>query len=62
MKEFNIDEMVDNFLSWKLPEDFAPDCGITFTPINHPNMWPVGTNLLTAAQARAMIEHMIAGG
>jgi len=54
------DTMVDRFLSWKLPENFSPDCGITFTPINHPNSWPIGTNLLTADQARAMLEYVLA--
>ncbi len=51
--------MVDRFLSWRLPNDFAPDCGITFKPVNHPNSWPVGTNLFTADQATAMLEHVL---
>lgn len=61
------DEMVNRFLGWKLPEDFAPDCGITFKPMRNEHMpWggdknePVGTNLLTAVQARAMLEHVLA--
>ena len=53
-------EMVTRFLGWKLPQDFMPDGGVTFTPINHPNAWPIGTNLLTAVQARAMLEHVLA--
>lgn len=56
-------EMVDRFLSWKLPQDFAPDCHISFKlpdPVLNPNpSWPVGTNLLTAVQARAMLEHVL---
>ena len=65
------DEMVTRFLGWKLPEDFQPDCGISFTP--HFNVeWnakqgkppqrhePVGTNLFTATQAKAMLEHVLA--
>lgn len=52
-------QMVDRFLSWSLPKDFSPDCGIRFTPVNHPNSWPVGTNLLTATQAQAMLEHVL---
>jgi hypothetical protein len=52
-------EMVTRFLGWRLPEDFRPDGGVTFTPINHPACWPVGTNLLTATQAQAMLEHVI---
>lgn len=51
-------EMVDRFLSWKLPDDFAPDCGIIFTPSSQ---WPVGTNLFTADQARTMLEHALRG-
>lgn len=58
----NINEMVDRFLGWRLPPDFAPDCGIHFTPF-HPNGTtrnePVGTNLLTADQARSMIEYLL---
>lgn len=55
--------MVDRFLSWRLPKDFAPDCHISFKlpdPVLNPNpTWPVGTNLLTAEQARAMLEHVL---
>jgi len=54
------DEMVTRFLGWKLPQDFAPDCGISFTPIGHPNGWPIGTNLLNATQARQMLAHVLA--
>jgi hypothetical protein len=56
------DEMVDRFLSWSLPEDFAPDCGISFSPPKTPHpigYWPIGTNLLTAYQARQMLEHVV---
>ncbi len=58
--------MVDRFLQWKLPEDFSPDGGISFDPIsNRGNQYearrePVGTNLLTATQAEAMIRHLLA--
>ncbi|WP_433867062.1 hypothetical protein [Ralstonia wenshanensis] len=55
----HIKTMVDRFLGWRLPDDFAPDCGISFTPLGHPNGWPVGTNLLTAAQAEAMFLHAL---
>ena len=65
-----IDEMVDRFLGWKLPDDFCPDGGISFErehsaeymakrgkpPLRHE---PIGTNLFTAAQAEAMIKHML---
>lgn len=57
-----IDDMVNKFLSWKLPRDFNPDAGISFTPPDHPHhelLWPTGTNLLTAVQAKAMIEYIL---
>ena len=61
MANTKIDKMVNRFLGWKLPQDFGPDCGINFTPF-HPNgttrFEPVGTNLLTAEQARQMFEHV----
>jgi hypothetical protein len=54
----DIGELVDRFLCWTLPKDFGPDGGIAFRAPTHPNSWPVGTNLFTAAQARAMFEHL----
>ena len=57
--------MVNRFLAWKLPADFLPDCGISFKPeYNQHTPWPakhepVGTNLFTADQARAMFEHCL---
>lgn len=58
-----IKQMVNRFLGWKLPPDFGPDCGISFTPF-HPNgttrFEPIGTNLFTADQAEAMLM-VIAG-
>jgi len=56
--------MVNRFLAWPLPQDFAPDCGISFDgrkddEWNKNKTWPVGTNLLTAEQARSMLEHVI---
>lgn len=60
------DEMVGRFLGWKLPEDFSPDCGISFnreSDYEHPVLGrnkyePIGTNLLHAGQAKAMLEHV----
>ena len=65
MAKTMIDKMVDRFLGWKLPKDFAPDAGVSFTPTkpdgyDMPGWWPVGTNLLTADQAREMVKHMLA--
>lgn len=72
MSDAQIKHMVDRFLSWKLPENFRPDAGITFTPehsvefmasLGKPPMRhaPTGTNLFDADQAAAMIRHMIDG-
>lgn len=49
-----LQEMVNRFLSWRLPEDFAPDGGVCFEGGS-----PIGTNLFTAAQAEAMIRHLL---
>jgi hypothetical protein len=59
-----IDHMVDRFLSWKLPKDFQPDQGISFKQATLKDyktdrFWPIGTNLFTADQARAMISYML---
>lgn len=54
-----IDHMTSRFLQWKLPDDFAPDGGVTFTAVRPHG--PVGTNLLTYAQAKAMVIYMLDG-
>lgn len=55
-----IDKMVDRFLGWKLPKDFGPDCYISFDREQaESHGWPIGTNLLTADQAREMFEHAL---
>jgi hypothetical protein len=64
-----IDQMVNRFLGWKLPKDFSPDHYINFDRESAQRMrdatngtsWPIGTNLLTADQAREMIKHMMTG-
>lgn len=59
------DEMVNRFLTWKLPEDFQPDSGVLFnrTMANGKPRpaawWPIGTNLFTADQAREMLEYVL---
>ncbi|WP_287210710.1 hypothetical protein [Mesorhizobium sp.] len=67
MVESQIKRMVERFLTWRLPEDFNPDGGISFKktfnegtafPMKHE---PVGTNLLNAVQATAMVRHMVEG-
>jgi hypothetical protein len=57
--------MVDRFLCWKLPKDFAPDHHISFDRGNSnldfdkPGFWPIGTNLLTADQAAEMLRAVV---
>lgn len=57
-----LQELVNRFLAWKLPTDFYPDCHIHFDREKAekwgPQLWPSGTNLLNADQARAMLEHV----
>jgi hypothetical protein len=59
-----IKHMVNRFLSWRLPEPFHPDAGVSFKP-SFPDEpmrsrhWPVGTNLFNADQAEAMVRHML---
>jgi hypothetical protein len=57
-----INNAVDRFLGWRLPNGFTPDCGITFVPSKHPNSWPIGTNLLSDPQAREMFQHCLKMG
>lgn len=65
MMEAKIKESVQRFLCWRLPEDFAPDGGISFRPMFNENTpypmkaEPTGTNLFTATQAEAMIRHIL---
>jgi hypothetical protein len=60
----DVEAMTRRFLGWRLPDDFAPDCGISFKPLTNPNwmqpVWPVGTNLFTYEQAKAMFEYALA--
>ena len=66
MTDDQIKHMVNRFLAWKLPERFSPDAGISFKP-SYPDepmrsqCWPIGTNLLDATQAEAMVRHMLDG-
>ncbi|MDO8706727.1 MAG: hypothetical protein Q7J84_17495 [Sulfuricaulis sp.] len=57
--------LVDSFLGWPLPKSLAPDCGISFDgrkpdQWNADKGWPIGTNLLTADEARQMFEYVLA--
>lgn len=72
MTEDQIKHMVNRFLSWRLPENFQPDAGISFKPEYNleynaaqgkppARHQPIGTNLFTADQAEAMVRHIIDG-
>lgn len=67
MTDDQIKHMVSRFLNWRLPENFSPDAGISFkSEFNEHTQWPgrhqpVGTNLLDATQAEAMVRHMLEG-
>lgn len=57
-----IKHMVDRFLGWRLPSNFNPDAGISYTRPNYApcvDATPTGTNLLDAEQAEAMIRYII---
>jgi hypothetical protein len=60
-----ITHMVERFLSWRLPDNFNPDAGISFKPdfnVGTPYQMkhqPTGTNLFDADQAEAMVRHMV---
>jgi hypothetical protein len=64
VNDAQIKRMAERFLSWKLPDDFMPDAGISFkpySPLQTPGSphWPVGTNLFNAQQAEEMVRHMV---
>lgn len=67
LTEVQLKHMVDRFLSWKLPANFNPDGGISFDRIGNPGTshryvrQPSGTNLLDAAQAEALVRHLVDG-
>lgn len=63
----DMDRMLNRFLGWRVPKNFAPDGGIKYTPpqelyplVPEPDqLRPTGTNLLDATQARAMLEYVL---
>jgi hypothetical protein len=50
-----IDSLVDKFLSWPLPESVCSDLCVT----EYDTKGRIGTNLLTADEARQMLEHVL---
>ena len=62
VNEEDIKHMVDRFLGWKLPSNFNPDAGISYTQPNYApsvDATPYGTNLFDATQAEAMVRYMV---
>lgn len=67
MTDEQIKHMTERFLGWRLPDNFAPDGGVSYSPTfntgtsyegkNHPS----GTNLFDYTQATAMVRHMVEG-
>lgn len=72
MTDEQIKHMTKRFLTWKLPENFNPDAGISFEPFFNVKYnalhgrppqrhEPTGTNLFDYTQAEQMVRHMIEG-
>lgn len=73
MTDEQIEQIVQRFLSWKLPADFNPDAGISFKAEYNDSPGamaflgrtepmrhePTGTNLFNYDQAKAMVLHML---
>jgi Holliday junction resolvase RusA-like endonuclease len=57
MKEEQIKKLVDRFLAWPLPKSVSSDTCVTVPEYQSSRS---GTNLLTADEARQMIEHLLA--
>lgn len=57
LKASEIKAVVDRFLGWPLPESVCSDTCVTMRPYQFPRS---GTNLLTADEARQMIEYLFA--
>lgn len=59
-----IDYMVSRFLAWRLPDNFRPDNGISYTRPNYAasvDATPTGTNLFDVTQADRMMRHIVEG-
>ena len=65
LTEAQIKYMTNRFLGWSIPKDFNPDAYIDFKPSEHQKSgvhpWPVGTNLLDAVQAKALVRYLVEG-
>jgi hypothetical protein len=62
--EDQIKHIADRFLGWRVPSNFNPDAGISYTPARQlPGIdrRPYGTNLLDVEQATAMVRYILDG-
>ena len=62
----DIDAAANRLMMWRLPDDFSPDCGISFDgrkddEWNKNKTWPAGTNLFNVEQAKKMLGYALAG-
>lgn len=57
LKRPSMDKMVDSFLAWPLPDSVCSDLCVTKPAYQNRS----GTNLLTATEARQMLEHILKG-
>lgn len=55
MEKGHLDKLVDKFLTWPLPDSVCSD--LCATKQGYPNR--SGTNLLSATEARQMIEYLL---
>lgn len=56
LKSLALDQMVDRFLAWPLPDSVRSDTCVTMVG---GDLYRSGTNLLTADEARAMFEYVL---
>jgi len=67
MSDEQIKHMAEQFLRWKLPENFNPDGGVSFEKVGNAGTQyeykrePSGTNLFGYTEAVAMVRHMLEG-
>lgn len=57
LKRPNVDALVNRFLAWQLPQSVCSDLCVTDREYKFPRS---GTCLLSAAEAKQMIEHLFA--
>lgn len=57
LSEKSLSALVDKFLAWKLPQSVCSDTCVTDSKYKYPRS---GTNLLSATEARQMIEYLFA--